>query len=211
MGEGAGRLSLKRVVSLLIDASLTQEQQQKLEQYLELLIKWNKTYNLTAIRDRQKMVTHHILDSLSVIPYLQGERLIDLGSGGGLPGIPAALLYPEQSVVMLDSNVKKTRFIQQAILELGLKNASVVHSRVEQFQPEQPFDTVVSRAFTSLSQFLRYAKPLLSEGGRVVAMKGKWPEPEGGEVIEGFELEQVVPITVPGIDAERHLVICRKD
>lgn len=190
--------------------ALTLEQQQKLEQYLDLLLKWNRVYNLTAIRDRQKMVTHHIYDSLSVIPFLQGERLVDLGSGGGLPGIPAALLNPAQVVVMVDSNVKKTRFIQQVILELGLDNASVVHSRVEQFQPEQPFDTVVSRAFTSLSQFLRYAAPLLSAGGRVVAMKGRWPEPEGGEVIEGFELEQVVPVTVPGIDAERHMVLCTK-
>ncbi len=190
-----------------LGVSLTEDQQQKLEQYLDLLVKWNKVYNLTAIRQRGKMVTHHIYDSLSVLPWLRGERVVDLGSGGGLPGIPAALLHPEWEVVMVDSNVKKTRFIQQAILELGLKNASVVHSRVEQFQPEQPFDTVVSRAFTSLSQFLQFAEPL---GEYVVAMKGKWPEPESAAVSAGFELEQVVPIVVPGIDAERHLVICSK-
>ena len=197
-------------VAQQLSVDMTMAQQQRLEHYLDLLVKRNRVYNLTAIRDRQKMVTHHIYDSLSVLPYLQGARIVDLGSGGGLPGIPAALMHSAQQVVMVDSNVKKTRFIQQAILELGLDNASVVHSRVEQFQPEQPFDTVVSRAFTSLSQFLGYAKPLLTVGGEVVAMKGKWPEPEGAEVIDGFELKQVVPIAVPGIDAERHLVICTK-
>ncbi|HIJ23228.1 MAG: 16S rRNA (guanine(527)-N(7))-methyltransferase RsmG [Gammaproteobacteria bacterium] len=189
---------------------LAPEQQQKLEQYLDLLMKWNKVYNLTAIRGRQKMVTHHIYDSLSVIPFLQGSRLVDLGSGAGLPGIPLALLQPETEVVMVDSNVKKSRFIQQAILELSLPNASVVHSRVEQLQPEQPFDRVVSRAFTSLSQFLSLASPLLVSGGRAIAMKGRWPEEEGGEVVEGFELDQVQPVEVPGLHAERHLVICRK-
>ncbi len=186
-------------------------QQQKLEAYLDLLVKWNKTYNLTAIRVRQRMVTHHILDSLSLLPLLQEGRVADLGSGAGLPGIPLALLRPQQPVVMVDSNIKKSRFIQQAILELGLSNASVVHSRVEQFRPQQPFDTVVSRAFTSLSQFLAAAAPLLRSGGEVIAMKGRWPEEEGGEVIEGFELKQVVPVTVPGIDAERHLVICSRE
>lgn len=189
---------------------LTAEQQQKLEQYLDLLVKWNRVYNLTAIRERNKMVTHHIYDSLSVLPYLQGARIVDLGSGAGLPGIPVALLHPEWQVVMVDSNVKKTRFIQQVILELGLSNASVVHSRVERYAPQQPFDTVVSRAFTSLSQFLEYAEPLLTVGGEVVAMKGRWPEAEEGDVSAGFKLEQVVPVTVPGIDAERHLVLCSK-
>jgi 16S rRNA (guanine527-N7)-methyltransferase len=190
-----------------LGVELTPQQQQKLEQYLDLLLKWNRVYNLTAIRERQRMVTHHILDSLSVLPWLRGGRIVDLGSGGGLPGIPAALLFPERQVVMVDSNVKKSRFIQQVILELGLDNASVVHSRVEQFRPGQPFDTVVSRAFTSLSQFLEYAAPL---GRYAVAMKGRWPEPEGGEVSAGFVLERVVPVVVPGIDAERHLVICGK-
>ncbi len=190
--------------------ALNQQKLEQLERYLDLLVKWNRTYNLTAIRERERMVTHHILDSLSVLPFIQGERLVDLGSGAGLPGIPLALLRPEITVVMADSNVKKTRFIQQAVLELGLTNASVVHSRVEQLEPEQPFDTVVSRAFTSLSQFLRYAAPLLGIGGRVVAMKGRWPEEEGGEVVDGFELNEVVPVSVPGIDAERHMVICTK-
>lgn len=190
--------------------TLEPAQQQELDAYLDLLVKWNKTYNLTAIRARDKMVTHHILDSLSLLPVLKEGRVADLGSGAGLPGIPLALLRPQQEVVMVDSNIKKSRFIQQAILELGLPNASVVHSRVEQFQPQQPFDTVVSRAFTSLSQFLAAAAPLLRCGGQVVAMKGHWPEEEGGEVIEGFELEQVVPVTVPGIEAVRHLVICNR-
>ncbi len=185
-------------------------QQEQLDGYLDLLIKWNRVYNLTAIHDRGRMVTHHILDSLSVIPSLGDGSVVDLGSGAGLPGVVIALLVPTREVVMVDSNIKKVRFIQQAILELGLDNASVVHSRVEQFEPEQPFNIAVSRAFTSLNHLLQASAPLLTAGGRVIAMKGKWPEERGGEVIEGFWLERIVPLAVPGIDAERHLVICRK-
>ncbi len=189
---------------------LTADHQQQLEHYLQLLSRWNRAYNLTAIRDPKKMVTHHILDSLSILPFMEGERVADLGSGAGLPGIPIALLYPEIEVVMVDSNSKKSRFIQQAILELGLANASVVHSRVEELRPDPLFDMVVSRAFTSLSRFLVLSSPLLKSGGVAVAMKGKWPEQGDGEVIGGFELERVAAVTVPGISAERHMVICRK-
>lgn len=196
--------------ALQMEVVLTETQSAQLESYLDLLAKWNRAYNLTAIRDRNRMVTHHILDSLSVIPFVSGARVADLGSGAGLPGIPIALLQPEVEVVMVDSNVKKSRFIQQAILELGLTHASVVHSRVEQYQPEVRFDTVVSRAFSSLSLFLTLAAPLLTEGGRVVAMKGKWPEEEESEIVDGYELEEVVPVVVPGLHAQRHMVICRK-
>jgi len=190
--------------------NLTGSEQQQIDHYLQLLARWNRTYNLTAIRDPAKMVTHHILDSLPVVPFLSGRRIADLGSGAGLPGIPIATLYPEIEVVMVDSNIKKSRFIQQAILELGLSNASVVHSRVEDLKPDQLFDTVVSRAFTSLSQFLEASLPLLKDDGVAVAMKGKWPEEGGDDVISGFSLEQVVPVQVPGIRAERHMVVCRK-
>ncbi|MBC8519434.1 MAG: 16S rRNA (guanine(527)-N(7))-methyltransferase RsmG [Gammaproteobacteria bacterium] len=189
---------------------LTASDQQQIERYLQLLTRWNRVYNLTAIRDPAKMVTHHILDSFSVIPFLSGKRIVDLGSGAGLPGIPIAIMHPDMEVVMVDSNIKKSRFIQQAILELGLSNASVVHSRVEDIVEGQPFDTVVSRAFTSLSNFLVTSLPLLKAGGRAVAMKGKWPEEEGGEVISGFELEQAVPVKGPGIHAERHMVVCSR-
>ncbi|MBT3198057.1 MAG: 16S rRNA (guanine(527)-N(7))-methyltransferase RsmG [Gammaproteobacteria bacterium] len=180
-----------------------------MEDYLDLLVKWNRTYNLTAIRDRKRMVTHHILDSLSVIPLLSAKRVADLGSGAGLPGIPIALLHPEREVVMVDSNVKKSRFIQQAILELGLIHASVVHSRAEQFQPRALFDGVVSRAFSSLSQFLSLAAPLLSPGGQAIAMKGKWSKGEE-ERVTGYELEEVTAVVVPGLYAERHIVVYRK-
>ncbi len=190
---------------------LTGAQQQKLEQYLDLLLKWNRVYNLTAIREREKMVTHHLLDSLSLLPFLSGVRIADLGSGAGLPGIPVALMRPDLEVVMVDSNIKKSRFIQQAVLELGLSNASVVHSRVESLSTDPHFDTVVSRAFTSLSQFLLASRPLLREGGRAVAMKGRWPEEEGSEVVEGFRLERVAAVTVPGIAAERHMVVCNRE
>ncbi len=202
------RLMVETVQQLGV--ALTAEQQQQLEHYLDLLIKWNRVYNLTAIRDPERMVTHHILDSLSLLPFLSGVRVADLGSGAGLPGIPVALMRPDLEVVMVDSNIKKSRFIQQAVLELGLSNASVVHSRVERLSADPHFDMVVSRAFTSLSQFLLASRPLLRKGGRAVAMKGRWPEEEGAEVVEGFELEQVAAVTVPGIEAERHMVVCNR-
>lgn len=189
---------------------LTDGAQQQIDHYLQLLTRWNRAYNLTAIRDPEKMVTHHIFDSFSVIPFLSGERIVDLGSGAGLPGIPVAIMCPDMEVVMVDSNIKKSRFIQQAILELGLSNASVVHSRVEDIVDGHLFDTVVSRAFTSLSNFLVASLPLLKAGGIAVAMKGKWPEEDGGEMVGGFELDRVEPVRVPGINAERHMVVCKR-
>ena len=132
-------------------AGLSADQRAQLAGYLELLVKWNRVYNLTAIKDPKQMVTHHLLDSLSISPYLHGDRLIDVGTGAGLPGIPLAITHRHKQFVLLDSNVKKTRFCRQAAAELGLDNVEVVHSRVEDYRPERLFSSVISRAYTSLS------------------------------------------------------------
>ncbi len=178
--------------------------------YLALLERWNRAYNLTAIQGRERRLTHHIYDSLSPLPWLHGERVVDLGSGAGLPGIPLAVMRPEIEMVMVDSSQKRCNFIQQAIVELGLRNASVVHSRAEGYLPERRFDELVSRAFSSLEALLRYAEPLLLPGGAVVAMKGRRSENWDQPLLAGFSLQQVVAVQVPGVEAERHLVICRK-
>ena len=170
--------------------------------FVQLLEKWNKAYNLTAIRNKAAMIGLHLLDSLAVAPYIQGPRIIDIGTGAGLPGIPLAIYYPELQFTLLDSNAKKTRFVQQAILELGLKNVTVSHTRVEQYEPEQNFDTVITRAFASLPDILKLTSHLLSEQGILLAMKGQAtdiPELENAQTT-------IIPIHVPDVDAERCLV-----
>jgi 16S rRNA (guanine527-N7)-methyltransferase len=178
----------------------------KLIVYLNLMSKWNRVYNLTAIRQPEEMLTHHLLDSLAVLPYLTTGNLLDIGSGAGLPGIPVAVARPDISVVMLDSNSKKTRFIQQVIVELGLSNAEVVHSRVEDYKVDKGFDTVISRAFSSLSQFVEGATPLLGNNGRFLAMKGRYPDDELAAVQELAEVIAVHRLEVPYLDSQRHLV-----
>lgn len=177
--------------------------------YLELLQKWNKAYNLSAVRDPAEMVTRHLLDSLAVLPWVRGPRLLDIGSGPGLPGIPLALARPELEVVLLDSNGKKTRFLTQARLELGIANIQVVNARVEDYAPEQRFDTIISRAFAELGLFVELAAPLLAEQGALLAMKGRLDENE----LEKIPAERVKldshRLEVPGLDAERHLVHLR--
>ncbi len=189
-----------------LNLDLDQATLDKLLVYLNLIGKWNKVFNLTAIRKPEEMLTHHLLDSLAVLPYLTPGNLLDIGSGAGLPGIPVALARPDISVVMLDSNSKKTRFIQQAIVELGLSNAEVVHSRVEDYTVDKGFDTVISRAFSSLSQFVEGAIPLLGERGRFLAMKGKYPDDELAAVQELAEVIAVHRLEVPYLDSQRHLV-----
>ena len=174
----------------------------KLLAFIALIEKWNKAYNLTAIRNKAAMIGLHLLDSLAVAPYIQGPRIIDIGTGAGLPGIPLAIYYPELQFTLLDSNAKKTRFVQQAILELGLKNVTVNHTRVEQYEPEQNFDTVITRAFASLPDILKLTSHLLSEQGILLAMKGQTtdiPELEDAQTT-------IIPIHVPDVDAERCLV-----
>ena len=186
--------------------SLTEQQELTLINFVALLIKWNKVYNLTAVRDPLKILDRHIIDSLSVLPYLQGTRLIDIGAGAGIPGIPLAVAQNEKQFVLLDSNRKKTRFMQQAKTELSLANVDVVHSRVENYQPDQLFDTVISRAFASLKKMAQWSSHLVNESGVLFAMKGSYPEQEISELANSFEIKAVHKIEYPGLDADRYLV-----
>ena len=191
--------------------ALNDQQLDLLTQYVELLAKWNKAYNLTAIRDPFQMVTRHILDSLSIAPYVKSKKILDVGSGPGLPGIPLAIIYPDKEISTLDSNGKKTRFMTQAKLELGLKNLTVVNSRVELYQPDSLFDEVTSRAFSSLVDMVQGTKHLLSKSGVYLAMKGLYPEGELNELTEqtNSELVESISLQVPGSEGERHLMILR--
>jgi len=179
---------------------------ERLLAYVRLLAKWNIAYNLTAVRDPLEMVTRHLLDSLVIVPHLHGARVLDVGTGPGLPGIPLAVARPELAFTLLDANAKKTRFVVQAVGELALKNVEVVQSRVENYRPSRIFDTVVSRAFASIADMLAHARHLCAPGGRFLAMKGAYPEEELEALPAGYDVE-VVPLTVPGLDAARHVVI----
>jgi 16S rRNA (guanine527-N7)-methyltransferase len=171
--------------------------------FIKLIAKWNKAYNLTAVRNNEDMARLHILDSLAIFPYIEGKRVIDIGTGAGLPGIPLAIFLPDIELVLLDSNAKKTRFVQQVILELKLKNVSVIHSRAEDYSPEQGFDTIITRAFASLPDMMKLTTHLLSPNGMLLAMKGQIPEAELAEINAKTTL---IPIKVPEVEAERCLV-----
>ena len=175
---------------------------EQLLSFIKLLEKWNKAYNLTAIRDKESMVTMHLLDSLAITPFIKGEQVIDIGTGAGLPGIPLAIHFPHIQFTLLDSNAKKTRFVQQAIVELKLKNVSVCHNRVEQYHPENGFDTVITRAFASLSDIVEWTAHLLNKNGILLAMKGQSPDVPALESTK----TTLIPIDVPGISAERCLI-----
>jgi 16S rRNA (guanine527-N7)-methyltransferase len=192
--------------SAQLGISLSAEEQSKLLGYLELLHKWNKVYNLTAIRDEQQMVSHHLLDSLAVMPHLWAGRWLDVGCGAGLPGIVLAVMQPSWQFTLLDSNSKKTSFVQQAIIELGLQNASVHCARVENWKPAEMFDGIISRAFSELGDFLRNTQHLVAQHGRWAAMKGA-PEQELASVPEGCRVQSVITLQVPGLQAARSLVI----
>jgi len=187
--------------------SLTDEQIDTLLRFIKLIAKWNKAYNLTAVRDPEEMVSMHILDSLAILQHIKPPRVADIGTGAGLPGIPLAICMPDCHFTLVDSNSKKTRFVQQAVLELRLKNVEVVHSRVESLQPEQAFSTVITRAFASMADILKLTGHLLAEDGLLLAMKGQQPDQELAELRSTYS---VVPIKVPGIDAERCLIRMEK-
>lgn len=189
--------------------ALTSTQEQKLIEYLELLYKWNKAYNITAIRDPHAMVPLHLLDSLSVAPHVHGNRVIDVGTGGGLPGIPLAIMLPDKHFTLLDSNGKKTRFLFQAIQALGLKNVEVINSRVEAHRPETPYDGVISRAFASLKDMTDGCHHLVDSDGCFYAMKGVFPQGELSEVEKNYIVVASYPLTVPGVDGERCLLVMR--
>jgi len=190
-----------------MEIDLADEKLDKLLQYHALLVKWNKAFNLTAVRDPFEMVTRHLTDSLSVLPYIDVERLIDVGSGPGLPGIPLAICRPELPITLLDSNIKKSRFQFQAKAELGLENVDVVHERVEKFIPEQPFDGVISRAFASIQDMLHWTEHLCSDEGIFLAMKGMYPVDELEKLPKQIKLHQNIRLNVPDTEGERHLLI----
>lgn len=189
--------------------ALPEGAQEKLLAYLELLAKWNKTYNLTAIRDPEKMISHHLLDSLAVLPHLPEGPLADVGSGGGLPGIPLAIADPARRVTLNDANHKKAAFLQQAVIELKLTNANVHVGRVQAWRPAQRFACVITRGFAELADFISACRHLLAPGGVLAAMKGVFPQAELERVPAGAECRDVRRLQVPLLEAERHLVLCR--
>ena len=179
----------------------------KLLDYLALIAKWNRVHNLTAVRDSTKMVSAHLLDCLAIVPYLHAGTVLDVGSGAGFPGIPLALMWPQAHVILLDSNHKKAAFLRQAVIELGLKNVEVICERVESWHPQRTFDLVISRAFSDLPEFVRLAGRLCSSNGRVVTMKGVYPDEELAQLPDDFVLHSAKPLKVPGLSAARHLVM----
>jgi len=174
--------------------------------FLKLLSKWNQAWNLTSIRDPLDMVPLHILDSLTARPFLQGQRILDVGCGAGLPGIPLALTEPARDFTLVDATLKKITFVRQAIAELKLRNAQAVHTRIEDYHPVTPFDTVICRAFASLPDFIRGAGRLVAPGGQFLAMKGRVPSDELADLPAGWLASAVRPVRIPGVDAERHIV-----
>lgn len=189
------------------------ETQSKLLAYLALLQKWNKVYNLTAVRDPLEMVTLHLLDSLSVLPYVRTQSLLDVGSGGGLPGIVLAICQPALQVTTIDTVQKKAIFMRQVKGELGLDNLQVVHARVEKFNPTEKFEVIISRAFSEIALFVKLTQNLLTQNGQWLAMKGQVPHDELTKVeLESLKIrvQQIIPLSVAGLDAERHLVVLEK-
>lgn len=186
--------------------SLPQEVQRNMLRYIDMLQKWNKVYNLTAIRDREQMLTHHILDSLSVVPHLWPGRWLDVGCGAGLPGLVMAMARPDCQLALLDSNSKKTSFVQQAIIELKLQNAQVFCARAEEWGQGEKFDGIISRAFAEMADFVAATRHLLASGGRWVAMKGH-VERERKPLPGGIHIDQTVALQVPGLTGTRSLVI----
>lgn len=185
---------------------IDEKQQSSLIKYVELLNKWNKTYNLTAVRKPEQMITRHLLDSLSICPYVRGKHILDVGTGAGLPGIPLSIVYPERQFTLLDSNNKKTRFVTQAVSELELLNVDVVQSRVENFQTSELFDTIITRAYSAIGDMVRQTSHLLASDGVFLAMKGINPVAEIDELPSNYIINESHVIKVPGLEEERHLL-----
>lgn len=194
-----------------LSLSLPYSAVQRAIEYLYLLEKWNNTYNLTAIRDPAEMLSKHLLDSFSVVPFLNGSSVLDVGTGGGLPGIPIAIARPDIHVTLLDSVAKKTHFLTQAVHDLELNNVTVVNTRLKNFVPEAGFDTIVSRAFSTINVMLNSTGHLLSNKGQILAMKGVYPSEELQDLARGFKVNAVHTLVVPGIDGERHVVCMERE
>jgi 16S rRNA (guanine527-N7)-methyltransferase len=191
--------------------ALPGEARERLMAYISLLVKWNASYNLTAVREPEAMVSHHLLDSLAVLPHLPLDgaadvRIADVGSGAGLPGIPLALARPQWQVALVEASQKKTAFLRQAKIELGLENVEVHEMRIESLLPARPFSLVISRAFSDLGEFISSCRHLLGAGGWFAAMKGRYPEAE----LAGVPGARVITLQVPFLNAERHLVLCEQ-
>ncbi|EAA3329029.1 16S rRNA (guanine(527)-N(7))-methyltransferase RsmG [Salmonella enterica subsp. enterica serovar Meleagridis] len=204
---------LNKLSRLLADAgiSLTDHQKTLLVAYVDMLHKWNKAYNLTSVRDPNEMLVRHILDSIVVAPYLQGQRFIDVGTGPGLPGIPLAIVLPDAHFTLLDSLGKRVRFLRQVQHELKLENITPVQSRVEAYPSEPPFDGVISRAFASLNDMVSWCHHLPGEKGRFYALKGQLPGDEIALLPDNFSVESVEKLRVPQLEGERHLVIIKSN
>jgi len=177
--------------------------------YLALLGKWNQVYNLTAIREPERMLSHHLLDSLAVLPHIEADRLLDVGSGGGLPGIPLAIARPTLQVTLLEASHKKSAFLQQAAIELGLGNVETLHARAQDYRPARAFPRIISRALSDLAEFVRLTEHLLADGGRWLAMKGVYPDEEIA-ALEGARVVRAIRLKVPRLAAERHLIILER-
>jgi len=204
------RMSLQTQLAAGIAAlglALPEGAEARLLAYLALLDKWNRVYNLTAVRETERMVSHHLLDSLAAVPFFQVATVLDVGSGGGLPGIPLAIARPEVEVTLIDSIAKKTAFLLQAKAELGLANLNVVTSRVEDYRPEAGFDVITSRAFSDLKEFVTLTRHLLNPGGRWLAMKGLMPHEEIASLPPWVKVSANHALLVPGLDASRHLIV----
>lgn len=193
-----------------LEVDTTARQVDALLSYLRLLQKWNAVYNLTAIRDPASWVTLHVLDSLAILPFVKGPRVIDVGTGAGLPGIPVAVVRPDLSVTLVDSNQKKSAFVAAVIGELGLGNACIERGRIESLSREAGFETVVSRAFADLADFIRLAGDLMVPGGQMLAMKGLYPDDEILKIPSGYVCRAVHALAVPELTAARHLVVLEK-
>ncbi|MEH6455567.1 MAG: 16S rRNA (guanine(527)-N(7))-methyltransferase RsmG [Cocleimonas sp.] len=189
-----------------LDCQPSDEQLTKLKHYVEMLDRWNKTYNLTSVRDPKDMIPVHIFDSLIVAGHIKGDNCLDVGSGAGLPTIPLAIMQPERQFTSLDTNGKKTRFVQQAIIELGLKNAKVEQARIEKWSTPHKFDAIISRAFASVYDFVTASSQHLSKQGMLYAMKGQFPEGEIQNLPPNYTLIKTHKLNVPFVDGERHLI-----
>ena len=190
-----------------MDLTVSQASTGKLAAYLELLAKWNRAYNLTAVRDPLDMVGRHVLDSLTLLPFLRGKSVLDVGTGAGLPGVPLAIVDTTRELTLLDSAGKKMRFLRHAVTELGLGNVTLEQCRVENYRPDEPFDTVVSRAFSDLRDFVTHCADLVADNGQMLAMKGRYPEAELGGLPAAWSAETIAPVSVPDMDAHRHIVV----